>query len=73
MKLPPLPTGENMLFHPVLACPRCKLPLGIAITKVYDYTGDHDIREEEIAISGGILEEVYTEYPKLWEWMAIAA
>jgi len=27
------------------------------------------IREEEIAISKGILEEVYSEYPKLREWM----
>ncbi len=39
MKLPPLPTGENMFFHPVLACPRCKLPLGIAIARVYDFMG----------------------------------
>lgn len=25
-----------MLFHPIFACPNCKLPLGLAIIRLYD-------------------------------------
>lgn len=33
------PSGEQMMFHPVLACPTCKQPCGIAVEYVYDGRG----------------------------------
>lgn len=43
-------TGERMLFHPVLACPKCQQPCGIAIEGVYNAHGQlnhsqhHEVR-----------------------------
>lgn len=34
------PTGEKMLFHPVLACPNCEQPLGLAVEGVYNAHGN---------------------------------